>query len=101
MSQRTWFRLEDCLVLLLLASLLLLHLPSYADNTWAYTVQISAVVQADPPSISLSWLPDPYGVQNNTVYRKTKESTDWGNPIAELPGSATNYVDSDVVLGTP
>ena len=41
-----------------------------ADPTWVYTVQISAVVQAAPPQITLNWEPDQYGANSYTIYRK-------------------------------
>ena len=45
------------------------------DQTYDYTVQISAVVQTNPPRITLSWPQDPYIANSYTVYRKTKSAT--------------------------
>lgn len=70
-----------------------------ADSTFVYAVQVSAVVQAVPPQITLNWKPDPFGANSYTIYRKGKEDTTWGSPIALLPGSATTYTDFAVVIG--
>ncbi len=72
---------------------------SRADSTWVYTVQISAVVQASPPKITLNWEPDEYGVNSYLLYRKSKASTSWGTGTP-LPGSALSYTDTNVVIGT-
>lgn len=66
-----------------------------ADATYVYAVQISAVVQTNPPQIHLSWEPDPYGADNFVVFRKLKTDASWGAGIL-LPGSATNFTDVDV-----
>ena len=71
-----------------------------ADSTYVYAVQLSASVQTNPPQLQLNWEPDPYGATNYTVYRKAKEDTDWGTPVASLPGYATSFIDSTVSLGT-
>ena len=81
---------------------LLLALPVHLageDSTWVYAVQISATVQTVPPQITLSWQPDMYGAISYTLYRKAKESTSWGSPVATLDGSATNFTDSNVAAG--
>jgi len=79
--------------------LLLAPQPTRADSTWVYTVQLSATVQSSPPQIMLQWPPDQYGANSYTVYRKAKDATSWGMATATLPGSATNYADSNVVVG--
>jgi hypothetical protein len=76
-----------------------LALPAWADDTFVYAVQISATVQATPPQIALQWEPDPYGALSYTVYRKAKDDSSWGPPIASLQGSVTNYADTNVVVG--
>lgn len=68
------------------------------DDTYLYAVQISAVVQAAPPQISLSWRPDKYGASNYIVFRKTKGSTSWGTGT-NLSGAISNFVDAGVVVG--
>jgi hypothetical protein len=75
-----------------LTALLLLVLAASAargDNTFIWAVQLSAVVQANPPQISLNWeADDPYDPTNFTVFRKAKDDTTWGQPLASLPGLA-------------
>jgi hypothetical protein len=71
-----------------------------ADNTFIFAVQISAVVQSSPPQITLNWEPDPYGATNYSVFRKAKDATDWGAPIASLDGTALTYTDYNVVAGS-
>jgi hypothetical protein len=70
-----------------------------ADSTWAYAVQINAEIQASPPQITLHWLPDSYGAKDYVISRKLKEETSWG-PQTWLPGSATNFTDTNVSEGT-
>jgi hypothetical protein len=71
-----------------------------ADDTWEYSVQVSATVQVSPAQITLSWPQDVYVAPNAyTVYRKAPGDTAWGSG-APLPGTATTYVDSNVTLGT-
>src|ERR1041385_1561953 len=71
-----------------------------ADSTWVYAVQVSANVQIQPPQITLSWEPDQYGANSYTIYRKSKNASTWGSPIATLSGSVSNYTDSNVVPGS-
>src|SRR5262245_18398673 len=68
------------------------------DTTWVYAVQVNATVRASPPQITLSWQPDPYGVNDYTVYRKSKTAMSWGEGTV-LSGTTTNFVDADVVTG--
>src|SRR5439155_64771 len=71
---------------------------SAEDSTYLYTVQISAVVQSAPPSITLNWHPDQYAANSFTVYRKSKGANGWGAGTV-LPGSATTYTDTEVAEG--
>jgi len=72
---------------------------SRADNTFVYSVQLSATVQASPARIVLSWPADPYGANSYTLYRKTRDATSWGSGVS-LAGSSTSYTDSNVSNGT-
>jgi hypothetical protein len=67
--------------------------------TWLYAVQISATVQTNPPQISLHWPPDELGADSYTVQRKLRTETSWG-PAINLPGSATNFTDSTISIGS-
>jgi hypothetical protein len=86
------------MILLILCLALLLQTVD-ADQTFVYAVQLSAAVFTAPPRITLSWQPDPFGVDTYSVYRKTQPATDWGAPVANLPGSALNYTDTNVSIG--
>ena len=72
---------------------------SKADSTWVYAVQITASLETNPPAIALAWVQDMYGANSYTVYRKSKEATNWGPPLLTLDGSITNYVDTNVEVG--
>ena len=93
--------MQICKALAISVSILLL--PCFevrADSTFVYAVQMSARVQASPPQITISWEPDPYGANSYTIYRKAKTDTSWSSPLVVLSGSATNYSDTRVSVGT-
>src|SRR5215472_484758 len=69
------------------------------DSTFLYSVQISAVVQVSPASITLHWEPDLYTVDSLTLYRKFKTDTTWGDGTA-LDPSSTSFTDYDVSAGS-
>src|SRR5215471_8954047 len=70
-----------------------------ADNTWEFSVQVSALVQTSPPRILLTWPQDSYITPSSyTIFRKDLGATSWGVGTT-LPRSATNYLDSNVVAG--
>src|SRR5215208_6231600 len=71
------------------------------DSTWAYAVEVAASVQGSPPGITLSWRDDFYGVNSFTIFRKSRDSTSWGTPLANLPGSSLSYTDTNVTVGVP
>jgi hypothetical protein len=60
------------------------------------SVELTAYVQADPAVITLTWRPNAGATQHN-VFRKLKNSSSWGTAVANLPGDATQYIDSTVV----
>ena len=72
-----------------------------SENTWDYSVQVSASVESAPPQILLSW-PEEEGTApvTYTVYRKNREDLSWGPGIRLRPG-ASSYVDSNVSVGKP
>jgi hypothetical protein len=72
----------------------------FADETWTYSVQISATVQPSPPQITLHWENDDiYGVTNFTIYRKAKNATSW-NLLTSLDGSTFSWTDPNVSVGS-
>jgi hypothetical protein len=64
-----------------------------------YAVPTSAQVQTAPPRITLSWPADADARAFN-IYRKSFSATSWGAAIATVPGSATSFTDTNVVLGS-
>ena len=69
-----------------------------ADTVVDQAVQLSAVVQTNPPAISLSW-PASANALRYHVYRKPRDASAWGPAVASLGFAATNYVDSNVLTG--
>ncbi len=62
-------------------------------------VQLSATVQSAPAAITLSWA-SLTGTTGFTIYRKLKSSTTWGGTYASVAGTATQWTDNAVALGT-
>jgi hypothetical protein len=69
-----------------------------AQSVSDYAVRVSATVQLNPAQIALSW-PADSGATGYTVYRKLRDDSSWGTATL-LAGNATNYVDSNVVVGS-
>jgi len=63
------------------------------------SVEISVVVQANPPKITLNWLGNA-ATTGITLYRKLKADANWGTTLATLPANATQYIDSNIIIGT-
>ncbi|MBN8523773.1 MAG: hypothetical protein J0M02_00215 [Planctomycetes bacterium] len=63
-----------------------------------HAIAITATVQVDPPRITLAW-PTIAGAGSIILFRKAPDSSSWGPLLANLPGSATSYVDAGVVVG--
>jgi PKD repeat protein len=61
-------------------------------------VELWANVQTSPPTVTLNWVASTAGTAH-AVYRKLKTSTVW-TPLVTLTGTATNYIDNTVTLGT-
>jgi hypothetical protein len=71
-----------------------------ADETWTYSVELSATIQTSPPQITLHWENDDiYGVTNFTIYRKAKNATSW-NFLTNLDGSTFTWNDPNVSVGS-
>ena len=84
----------------LVTAALLVQNACAVEPTWEYSVQASAVAQASPPQITLSWPQDTRGIPSSyTVSRKAPGATSWGAGTT-LAGSATSYVDTGVAVGT-
>ncbi|MCL2590315.1 MAG: hypothetical protein FWD67_05385 [Betaproteobacteria bacterium] len=64
-----------------------------------YVLMLSAETTELPSTIRLQWLRKPTPVDSYTVFRKAKEVSSWGIPIATLNGNAVAYEDTDVAVG--
>ena len=86
---------------ILTASLLLLiALTSVAQtSSQKASVQLSATVQASPPTITLAWT-TLASTTSITIYRKLKTGTSWGSAIASPAAAALTYADVTVAAGT-
>lgn len=71
---------------------------SYGQSARERSVEVSATVQENPPQINFSWTADNTATAYS-VYKKTYEATDWGNPIAVLPGTATTFLEENINIG--
>ena len=71
---------------------------AWAVSVSNYAVEVSAIVQTNPPQISLSW-PGDSNAKGYGVFRKLRDDTSWG-AVASLAANATNFVDTNVVVGS-
>ncbi len=87
------------IVLLALISWALCEEASFAvaQSVSDYAVRVSATVQTNPPQITLSW-PGDSNATGYGVYRKLRDATSWGAGVM-LAANATNFVDTNVVVG--
>jgi hypothetical protein len=69
-----------------------------AQNPNEKVIQVTTSVTENPPSISFNWnqVPGNFGI---LIYRRSKNSTTWGNAIDTLPVSAITYTDKKVITG--
>ena len=79
-------------------SLLLSLSLSYSQTCQDASVELSADIQKNPARITLHWVANA-GATQYTVTRKLKTFPVWGAVLATLPGTATEYVDSTVIVG--
>ncbi len=77
-------------------------LPARGDSD-RFAVLASATVQENPPQITFEWPLDEgtpgFPVTNYVIYRQSKTPASWAAPIAILDGTATNFTDTNVVIG--
>lgn len=92
--------LFHCRWIALLVCLLYSWVPVKSVNfSTDYSVQVSATALTSPPQLVFTW-PGHSDAREYTIYRKKKESDDWGTPFAVLAGTATTYTDTAVALGS-
>ena len=69
-----------------------------AQSPQAISVELTASIKTDPLSIELNWVGQDASTSYN-IYRKLKSATSWGGVKANLPGTATQYVDNTISKG--
>jgi hypothetical protein len=95
------FSVKKSPLLAFFVGLLVSTSPLFAtENTWDYSVQVSARVQTMPPQIVLSWPNDAGNNPAYTVYRKNPQDLSWGSGT-HLRVGANSYLDTNVVVGVP
>src|SRR4051812_9252350 len=92
-------RVIGCLSLVVWCLFFNMRDAAWSESVFDHAVRLSATVQSNPPRLILSW-PGDAGAPNVILHRKARDDTDWGAGTA-LPANATNYVDSNIVVGTP
>ena len=71
----------------------------FAQNySLQYSVQLTAVVDESKPSITIQW-PLDANANRYTIYRKLRNSSNWGGAIANFTKDFTSYVDSKIEVG--
>ncbi len=70
----------------------------YAQQPIDYSVQTWAEIDATNETITLHWIPI-NGSTSYKLFRKLKEGTYWGNPLAILDGNVYSYLDSEIEIG--
>jgi hypothetical protein len=69
------------------------------ENTWDYSVQVSAVVELSPAKVTLSWPQDTNSIPTSyTIYRRAPGTPKWGSGTT-LSGHTTSYTDTHVTAG--
>ena len=63
-------------------------------------IPITTIVQNNPASLIFTWAEIPKGTQVS-IFRKSKTDLDWNynQPLATLPGTATNFTDNGIIKG--
>jgi len=63
------------------------------------SILLSAAIQNDPAQITIQWQPV-NGATSFKIYRKVKNSNQWGFPVASnLPGNTLSWIDQTVETG--
>ena len=88
---------EKARLVLIYGALCAVTSSAVAQSASDYAVRVSASVQTNPPKITLSW-PGDTSATGYTLYRKLRDDTSWGT-AKTLAVNATNYVDTNVVVG--
>jgi hypothetical protein len=82
---------------LALLALLIIGKTSSAQTPVDYSIQLQAIVQENPPSITLTW--DSISLATSyQIFKKPKSSASWGPAMAFLNQNDTMYVDNNVIV---
>lgn len=84
-------------IVFLLSSMLLSNM-AWSQSGKERSVEVSVTTQLNPPMFDFSW-PADSTANGYKVYKKSLEATDWGDPIATLPGDAASFSDDDIEVG--
>ncbi|MGB1104237.1 MAG: T9SS type A sorting domain-containing protein [Crocinitomicaceae bacterium] len=85
---------------LLLLFSLFIYTAFAQDAARNWTVQVSAVVNPDDPSITLQWLPNATAAEIYYIWKKEKGTVGWGTSVGSVPtGGDLEWTDTDVQLG--
>ncbi len=76
----------------------LINFAGKAQSTRDISVELTAKIKVDTPSIILQWTPSDAATQYQ-VFRKDKNAVSWGTIRATLDGSAKQYTDTNVEIG--
>ena len=84
--------------LVLVLSVVFTSFLAYGQTSKTTAVMLEVEANAQDKTITLSWQPD-NSASSYQVYRKSKESSSWGNPLTTIAATVNKYVDMDVEIG--
>ena len=71
---------------------------AFGEEPVEKVMQVTTTVTENPPAISFKW--NPISEKTNiSIYRKNRNSNQWGNPIATLPSNAVEFTDKNMATG--
>ena len=91
-------RARGLLLVVFCLTIFLLPVESFSQSCQDASVEMTAVVQAYPPKITLKWNANASTTQY-TLYRKLKSDPAWGSVMTTLPGNAIQFMDLSVSPG--
>jgi hypothetical protein len=81
-------------------SILLTTAASAQTATELASVKVMATLAEAPPRITLVWEAEP-GASGFSIHRRAVGDTVWGNTLATLPATTSQYADNTVQIGLP
>lgn len=70
----------------------------HAQTSKDYAVLLKASVQESPAKITLTWNVDST-CTSQLLFRKEKNSTNWGTALSTIPNNQKQYIDNNVTVG--